>query len=114
MQQLEHAATKKQQGYIRALHRKGLIEELPEFSDLSAGEASLLITRALDTAQRAENGGSEVSRQELDPIRLGLCIKLVFNKHEHNVQSPVGTQNFKKEVKELYKIIAGLESEMAA
>ena len=116
---IRHPATTKQREYIQALHRKGVLKELPKLDELSAGEASLLITRALQEHAKADvitagKAAYENISEELDFIRLGLCIKLVYNKHEHNVMHPVGVQNFKKEVRQLYKVIGGLQEEMAA
>jgi hypothetical protein len=118
MQQLKHAVTQKQREYIQALHRKGVLKELPKLDELSAGEASLLITRTLQSHAKADvieagKAAYENVSEETDFVRLGLCIKLVYNKHEHNVMHPVGVREFKKEVRQLYKVIGGLQEEKA-
>lgn len=111
-------ATGKQIAYLKALIKRQVIEEI-DFDDLTKQRASEILTEAQAFFDRKKEETKDDSSQEeespdteLNSVRLGLCIKLVYNKHEHNMSHPQGVVSFKSEVRQLYKVLAQLENEM--
>ena len=114
-QKYEVPATEKQVNFISRLQSRRLVSDEVDFGNLTKREASIIIDAALDKAKRKaldeEQEESPAPNRKIDPIRLGLSIKLVYNKHEHGMANAKGVANFKDEVKQLYQIITDLERE---
>jgi len=118
-QKYEIAATEKQLRFIQVLQSRNLVDGEVDIDDLTKREASQIIDAGLAKAKRKalqeeeqdEAQATLSQRDEVDPIRYGLCVKLVYNKHEHGMANSQGVANFKKEVRQLYQIITDLERE---
>ena len=117
-QAIMEGVTDRQVGYIKGLYRRGLIQVMPSFERMTSTEASDLITRAEEAAEQkagvtavSKNGGI---KQELNLVRLGLCIKLVYATHAHELGNKFQEKEFKYFVQHLYRVCSELELEMAA
>ena len=117
-QAIMEPATERQIGYIKGLYRRGLVEVMPGFGNMSSTEATDLITRAEEKVQQkagvtavGKNGGIP---QELNLVRLGMCIKLVYTTHQPQLGNKFQEKEFKHYVQELYRVCNELELEAAA
>jgi len=117
-QKYEIAATEKQLRFIQVLQSRNLVDGEVDIDDLTKREASQIIDAGLAKAKRKalqeeeqDEAQTSLQKDEIDPIRFGLCVKLVYNKHEHGLANAKGVANFKDEVKQLYQIITDLERE---
>ncbi len=116
-QKYEVASSEKQQKFLQNLQKRGFVNVEVDIENLTKREASKIIdaglakakNRALQEEEHDEAQTTQSQRDEVDPIRFGLCVKLVYNRQDYNMANANGVDCFKKEVKQLYQIIADLE-----
>lgn len=119
-----YAATEQQIGYIKGLHKRGLVVELPNFRQLTKAEASAIISGAEEmkpykpiqqAAERTPSaaGAQTENGQRFDPVRFGLCVKLVYREKAYSMQNSIGVQKFKADVMALYDVVDELERDMS-
>ena len=110
-------ATAGQIGYIKGLQKRGAVQQEVDFRALSKYEASEIITVA-ETQQAAESnpsaaGAQKKTERRFDPVRFGLCVKLVWQKKEYSMHNSVGVQLFRADVMQFYDIVAEIEKDMS-
>src|SRR3990167_7434002 len=127
----ERKATPRQINYLKGLEEKGKIRDSIDFENLSAKQASEILSsivgdrrpaarKPYDPVYEPEIAGEirpgvRIDRkQPINGVRLGMAIKLVYANNGHNVNAKRGADRFKKDVKKLYVVLEEIESEMSA